>query len=151
MRIKSKFFIYIVLGLSIFLECKHEPLVSPVVTITTTDTTKITIDTTKKADTTLIVGQCNKDTAYFSSVLPIFTSYCASGGCHDAGSRRSGYQLTDYTHILQKGISKGNPNNSSVYTAMTGGSMPPGQRMTQAQLALVQKWILQGALNNSCK
>jgi len=145
-------FILTVFWMAVFMECKHEPLTSPggTVVVTPTDTTQTPVDTTKKVDSSQYVGvPCNTDTAYFTDVLPLYVSYCASGGCHDAGSRRSGYQLTDYTHIVS-GVSKGNPNGSPVYTAIATGRMPPGQSVSATQLALIKKWITQGALNNSC-
>ena len=142
----------IVLGFCLFIfliSCKHQPLMIPDngSGTTPTDTTTATKDTTK---TTGGVGiPCNADTAYFTDILPIFVSNCASSGCHNSGSRRSGYELDSYTTIISRGLSAGSANSSSVYTAM-GRSMPPSGNMPSVQIALVKKWIDQGAKNNSC-
>jgi len=101
---------------------------------------------------------CSPDTVYFqNTVLPIIVSNCATSGCHDATTRREGVQLTDYASIINTGrIVAGNPGSSRLYGAITTtseeGKMPPGSRtaLTSTQISEIQKWILQGALNNSC-
>jgi uncharacterized membrane protein len=137
--------------------CKHQP-------VTTSDV--IPVDTTKK-DTTqnnggggVVVDKgdttgwtCSTDTIYFQDVLPIFISACAGSGCHDAATKAKSYQLTDYTNILKRGIVKGNANNSTVYTEIASGSMPPrssGIVMTAAQKTLIANWINKGANNYVC-
>jgi uncharacterized membrane protein len=101
--------------------------------------------------------KCSPDTAYFvNDVLPIFTSKCATSGCHDAITREDGYQLTDYANIMRKGISTGNAANSKIYKSLFGNGadlMPPpntGITLTAAEKELVGKWINQGAKNNAC-
>jgi hypothetical protein len=103
-----------------------------------------------------VTPSCSADTVYFqNSVLPLLNSSCGMSGCHDATSHKSGITLTSYATIIQAGIKPGNPNGSKIYTILsgTGGDrMPPAPAapFTQAQKDIISKWILQGALNNSC-
>ena len=98
---------------------------------------------------------CSPDTVYFKqSILPLMLSNCAMSGCHDAISKREGVQLTDYTSIM-KTVRTGDPSNSSLYRSISGGGesrMPPApaKPFDATTLALVSKWIKQGAKNNSC-
>jgi len=138
---KGKFLLFFVFCMSALTLCTHTPLISPIPIVV------IPSDTSTIPHTGI---PCSADTAYFTDVLPLFISYCTYSGCHEAGTDQSGYQLTDYANIVHKGLSKGNPGGSSVYTAMSRGRMPPGISMSASQLALIQKWIAQGALNNSC-
>jgi hypothetical protein len=101
--------------------------------------------------------KCSTDTAYFvNDVLPLFISKCATAGCHDAISKTDGYELTNYTKIIAKGVSAGRATNSKIYTVLneTGSKrMPPttsGITMTQAEKDLIAKWINQGAKNTTC-
>ncbi len=59
--------------------------------------------------------------------------------------------LVDYTTIMQ-GITPGNPENSKYYKNITNSKMPPAgyPQLSSTQIALIQKWITQGALNNTC-
>lgn len=135
--------------------CKHEPSVFPIVT----DTIKTNpIDTNKVIPPISNLDssgwRCNADTVYFQyDVLPVLVSSCATAGCHDATSRVSGYQLTDYANAIKKGVSAGKATSSKIYTEIANGSMPTpssGIKMTQAQKDVVAKWINQGAKNLSC-
>lgn len=76
-------------------------------------------------------------------------------GCHDAATRADGVQLTSYSTIM-KYIKAGNAADSKLYKVIIdtdpGDRMPPPPRspLTAAQIAKIQKWINQGAKNNSC-
>ena len=128
--------------------CKHEPTVSPIVIVVPKDTVIVI-----RKDT-VIGWKCSADSVYFLyDVQPVLISACSQSGCHDAGTRASGYQLTDYINTMKKGVVAGQANSSKVYAEMANGSMPPrssGITMTAAQKAVVQKWINQGAKNLSC-
>lgn len=100
---------------------------------------------------------CSKDSVYFQQqVLPIFVSNCAMSGCHDAVSHKEGINLTSYSGVMAGGISKGNPGGSKLYkvivTTNTGDRMPPPPQapLSQDQINILNKWITQGAKNNSC-
>ena len=125
--------------------CKHQPLVAPdTTTATPTDTTTIKKDTLSSL-------KCDTDTAFFSDVLPIFISNCASSGCHNAASKRSGYELDNYAAITSHGIKARSSSSSVVFQDIISGYMPPGGNMSSAQTELIKKWIDQGAINNACK
>lgn len=103
----------------------------------------------------LPVSNCNPDSVYFANqVMPIISSNCTMSGCHDNITHADGVNLTTYTQII-KYVKAGNPGGSKLYTVLnkTGGDrMPPPPRaaLTAEQKALIQKWITQGAKNNSC-
>jgi uncharacterized membrane protein len=128
--------------------CQHE-IVAPTTTTTPTKT-----DTIVVRKDTIIGWKCSADTVYFLyDVQPILVSACSQTGCHDALSKASGYQLTDYVQTMKKGIVAGQATSSKVYAEIFNGSMPPrssGITMTQAQKDIVAKWINQGAKNLSC-
>jgi len=91
------------------------------------------------------------DTVCFNSdILPLYVSYCGSAGCHDANSHREGVITTDYGHIMN-GIKAKNSSGSKYYTIINNGMPPRGStQMTTTQIALIKKWIDQGALNTQC-
>ena len=113
-------------------QCKHEPLKK----LTGTDTTTHTVT---PEDTTI---------CFERDILPLFISNCATSGCHDATSHVEGLNLTTYTKIM-RGIVAGKPANSAFYNAISTGYMPPYSAMPAAQLALIKRWILQGAKNGT--
>lgn len=103
-----------------------------------------------------VSSPCSPDSVYFvSEIMPIIASNCAMSGCHDAATHAEGVNLTSYARIL-KYVTPGNPSNSELYSIITttnsGHRMPPPPRspLTTAQITKIQKWILQGARNNSC-
>lgn len=105
------------------------------------------------ADNPPATNTCSADTVYFQQqVLPIFISNCAMSGCHDAASHKEGINLTSYSSIMAGGIRAGNPGSSKLYQVIIDGSMPqrPYNKLSQDQINLLNKWITQGAKNNSC-
>lgn len=85
-----------------------------------------------------------------SNVLPIFISYCARAGCHDAVTREEGFVLDSYANIVRKGIKPGNANDSKLYEVLFESGddrMPPDAPLTQAQKDSIKVWINQGARN----
>jgi uncharacterized membrane protein len=132
--------------------CKHEPTLTPAVI--KKDTVVVPKDTIVIRKDTVIGWKCSPDTVYFLyDVQPVLVSACSQAGCHDAITKASGYQLTDYTSTMKKGVVPGLANSSKVYAEMANGSMPPrgsGVVLTQAQKDIVAKWINQGAKNLSC-
>jgi uncharacterized membrane protein len=140
--------VFMISLMAIISSCKHDPL-TPTGGVTPTDTT-----TTNPSTVSTVGWKCSPDTVYFQfDVLPIMVSSCAPSGCHNAATKADGYQLTDYTNVIKKGISAGRATNSKIYTEIANGSMPPknsGITMTQAQKDIIAKWINQGAKNLSC-
>jgi hypothetical protein len=99
---------------------------------------------------------CNPDTVYFErDILPLISKSCAYSGCHDAVSKKDGVVLDKYTSILKE-VKAGNPSNSDLYEAITETSAnkimppPPATKLPASDIALIKKWILQGARNNRC-
>jgi hypothetical protein len=112
--------------------CKHQPV------------DEITIPPPVSGPTT---GVC-----FESEILPLLQSNCAKSGCHDAISRQDGYVLDSYANIYKKGIVPGNATNSKIYKVLfeTGNDkMPPAGNpdLTDAQKALIGRWINEGAKN----
>ncbi|MBK9731416.1 MAG: hypothetical protein IPO83_09020 [Chitinophagaceae bacterium] len=141
-------------GLLILASCKHDiPLVP-------TDPNDTTIIDTSGTDTTVIVGDsdlCDPDSVYFEKdVLPILTSNCAMSGCHDAETQAEDVNLTSYTSVMNTSdVEPFNPGNSKLYKVITTSDvddrMPPsGDPLTASQIAIIEKWINQGALNITC-
>ena len=91
------------------------------------------------------------DTVCFNSdILPLYVSYCGSAGCHDATTHKESVITTDYGHIMN-GIKAKNSGGSRYYTIINSGMPPRGSAaMSTAQIALIKKWIDQGALNTQC-
>lgn len=96
-----------------------------------------------------------------SQVLPLFQSYCAKSGCHDAASHRDGYVLDSYENLFKKegrperdNIIPGKPENSKLYEVLfeTGSDkMPPAGNtdLTAEQKSLIGRWIREGAQNTT--
>jgi hypothetical protein len=98
---------------------------------------------------------CSPDTAYFvNDIMPLISSNCTMSGCHDNITHAEGVNLTSYSKIMQYVVA-GNASNSKLYKVIIrtdGDRMPPPPMpaFSAAQKALIQKWISQGAKNNSC-
>lgn len=129
-----------------FVSCKHDPLLAPGMPNDNTD------DTLPNTN-----GGCSPDTTYFAQeVLPLIQSSCAKSGCHDAITHKEDLTLTSYSNIMASGIVKaGNPSGSKLVKVITitgEDRMPPSPNpsLTSGQIATIQKWISQGAQNNSC-
>ncbi len=145
------------LGLLIFtflsvaiLSCTHDP-------IFTDDGGNNNTDTTKNDTTTQEKG-CDPDTVYFvNDILPLLQSGCAVSGCHDDITKEHRVVMTNYADIIKTGeVKKGNANGSKLYEVLreTGEDlMPPksnGGPFSSDKIALIKKWIDQGALENEC-
>jgi hypothetical protein len=119
----------------------------------------VPIDTTgNPIDTTPDGTPCDPDVVYFETqVLPILISNCAMSGCHNAASAQKDVVLDSYDNVMATGkISPNNPDNSEVYELMTETDLdnrmpqPPAAALSQAQIAIIEKWIQQGAKNLTC-
>ncbi|HCW07494.1 MAG TPA: hypothetical protein DGG95_09045 [Cytophagales bacterium] len=95
---------------------------------------------------------CSSDTVYFSNtILPLVNSLCGKSGCHGT-TYPNAFQMTNYSsivshigtsgrlsHALNEMADQKSENPNLNYTAPTS-----------EQLALLNKWISQGAKNNIC-
>ncbi len=132
------FYLSAVLVVVLLSTCEHKPDIVPAL--------KPIVDTTHP------VAICSPDTIYFTNtILPLIVSNCAMTGCHDAITHAEGLNLTSYSQII-KYVSPGNPTGSRLYRNMIGldDIMPPAGPLSQAQLDAFNKWITQGAKNNTC-
>lgn len=136
---RSQLVLVALASIAVFLACTHEPPTpnSPVVPPT-------------------VSSNCSPDSVYFTNeVMPIIASNCTMSGCHDAITSADDVNLTNYTNIM-KYVRAGNASRSELYQVMIetdpGDRMPPPPMspLSSAQLAKIQKWINQGAKNNSC-
>ena len=99
-------------------------------------------------------ASCSADTVYFAqSVLPLLTSSCAQSGCHNgsSGGDAGEYTLNTYAGITAI-VKPGNAGSSKLISIISSGTMPPRgyTALTADQVAMLTKWINQGALNNGC-
>jgi mono/diheme cytochrome c family protein len=102
---------------------------------------------------------CHPDTVYFQNeILPLLISSCGVIGCHDPGTAQDGVVLTDYFSVVNTaGVKPGNPEESDLYEVLTEDDPdkrmppPPNAPLSQDKIEKIRKWILQGALNNSCE
>ncbi|MBL7745089.1 MAG: c-type cytochrome [Chitinophagaceae bacterium] len=101
------------------------------------------------------VTNCSPDSVYFvNEIMPLISSNCTMSGCHDNVTHADGVNLTTYAKIMQYVVA-GNATNSKLYKVIiktNGDRMPPPPMpaFTTEQKAKIQKWINQGAKNNSC-
>lgn len=140
--------------------CKHDPFFSD--DVTPIDTTGNPIDTTDQpvdtnmVDTTGIA--CDPDVVYFNrDILPILRSNCAFSGCHDAASSQDGVNLETYETVMATAdVDPFDLDGSKIYRMITEDDPdklmppPPNTPLSQAQIQLIAKWILQGAVNLEC-
>ncbi|MEZ5016945.1 MAG: c-type cytochrome domain-containing protein [Flavipsychrobacter sp.] len=102
-------------------------------------------------------GNNPADTAlcFERDILPIFITNCTQSGCHDAVTRAEGYQFTDYNSITSKGFVKGNAAATELYQKIIEDRAdkimppPPEAPLTAAQIALIRRWINEGAENST--
>ena len=98
---------------------------------------------------------CSPDSIYFANeIFPLISSTCAMSGCHDAATRKDGVDLTSYSKIRSY-VVPGKSAESKLYKVviLTNGDRmppPPMPAWTSDQIAILAKWINQGAANNVC-
>ena len=124
--------------------------VNPGDTITNPGDT-VTIDT--------MMQPCDTNVVYFDSqILPILQGNCAFAGCHDPVTAEHGLVLNSYENLMNHDdlVKPFDLDESELYEKITEDDqedrMPPAPNsaLTQEQILLIGKWILQGAENTSC-
>lgn len=102
-----------------------------------------------------VPGQPDEEGICFETeVLPIFQSYCAKSGCHDAATAAEGYVLDSYTNIMSRGIDEGNAASSKIYEVLNEDGddrMPqaPNDPLSAQQISTIAQWINEGAQNTT--
>lgn len=98
----------------------------------------------------------NDSVSFQTEVLPIFQSNCAMSGCHAQNNPQKNVRLNTYTNVMNSGvIEPGNPDRSELVELIEENDEdkrmppPPSARLTQAQIALIRKWIAEGARNTN--
>ena len=98
-----------------------------------------------------------EDSVYFANdVLPILLKNCAISGCHNERDKTEGIVLTSYHNVMDKENHLVNTNEikkSKLLSVLNGESyhiMPPPDYppLSNNEVQMIEKWILQGALNN---
>ena len=87
-------------------------------------------------------------TATFSSInTSILQPKCTS--CHSGSGASGGIDLSSYSSVIAAAVTAGNPSTSKLYTATSGGLMPPGgSQLSSTSLQAISDWITAGAANN---
>jgi len=96
-----------------------------------------------------------KPISFFNDVVPIFKKSC--NGCHHPGKLKGQLDLTTYEAAIKGGkhgslVKAGDPKSSVLMDEITGEepSMPKeGDPLTKDELALIEKWIAQGAKDDT--
>lgn len=86
--------------------------------------------------------------SYSQDIQPIWDAECTS--CHAGNIAPDLLNVNSYDELMEKYVVAGNPEESIVYKTLIGTAvlMPPAGKMSQSKINKVQKWILDGALNN---
>jgi hypothetical protein len=77
---------------------------------------------------------------FSGDVSPIISSYCATSGCHAAGSGNGPGALTNYSEIFNA--------RSSIRRQVGNGSMPQNSTLSNSQKDAIMCWIDSDAPNN---
>lgn len=102
---------------------------------------------------------CDPDSIYFHrDIQPILTSNCAYSGCHGQGSSQDGVSLEDYAAVMNSNVvDPGDLSGSDLYENITETDPdkimppPPNSSLTAEEIALIRRWIMQGAQNLRCE
>lgn len=130
----------------LMLSCKHEtflPVQLPAIP-EDSNSSKTPVDTV-----TFEFGRI-----YFvNDVQPIINSNCATSGCHDPQTKTFQVDLSTYDRVIKTSrVESGNPENSMLYSVLITTDptqrMPPAGPLPSKSIAVIEKWIEQGARND---
>jgi hypothetical protein len=104
---------------------------------------------------------CDPDTIYFEKdVLPIVLSSCGMALCHDAVTKKAGYQYTSYETIMATGrvvpfdLQASEFYQKMIVTVIIDDTdvMPPSPRgpISDTNISVIRRWIEQGAQDLVC-
>jgi hypothetical protein len=99
---------------------------------------------------------CSPDSVYFErDILPVLTQNCAYSGCHNAITHADDVVLDSYANA-KKEVKVGNASQSELYKVIISTAAnkvmppPPAAKLPAASIALIKKWIDQGAKDLKC-
>lgn len=84
------------------------------------------------------IAHGNTGVKYATEVKPIITNFCATSGCHDAGTGARNW--TTFSNLKA--------NAANIKTRVINRTMPPSSSLTQAQIDLISCWVDDGAPEN---
>ncbi len=119
------------------ISCKHKPQEEPIPTTPT-----------------VTPVPTNDSVSFQTEILPLIVANCTMSGCHDIGTAAEGLVLTNYNNIMQI-VSPNNPGNSDLIDVITTTRPdkrmppPPATPLSSTQIALITKWINEGARNTN--
>ncbi len=107
------------------------------------------------AGVALCAGLDAAPVSYHREVVPLLQRHCY--GCHHPGKRKGDADLTALAAMREGGkhgpsIVPGEPGRSVLITEVSGAdpAMPKdGERLTSAQVGLLERWIREGAVDDS--
>jgi WD40 repeat protein/mono/diheme cytochrome c family protein len=107
------------------------------------------------AGVALCAGLDAAPVSYHREVVPLLQRHCY--GCHHPGKRKGDADLTALASMREGGkhgpsIVPGEPGRSVLITEVSGAdpAMPKdGERLTSAQVGLLERWIREGAVDDS--
>ena len=115
--IKIAVFAFIVGGTSVFTQCKKEEV--------------------------KLFDCAGTAASYATNVKTILDNNCATAGCHNASSRRAGYDLSSYAASVTSGGNKaflGSIQHISGYSPMPDG----GAKLSEADVKTLSCWVQNG-------
>ena len=97
----------------------------------------------------------DKPVSFYKEVVPLFKRSC--NGCHHPGKLKGQLDLTTHAALLKGGkhgspITAGDPKKSSLIAEISGDepNMPEeGDALTTDEVALIERWIAQGAKDDT--
>ncbi len=133
-------------------------LIAPLIMVVSGCTHDPVLPDIYQSDIPIFMGNCNSDTLYYVlDVAPILVSNCAVSNCHDATTKEKGIDLSTYSQVMKTGgVRPFNGTASKIIKAMRKKGeerMPPSpaNALSSDAIALVEKWIDQGAYNFECE
>jgi len=104
---------------------------------------------------TTLAGAAGKPVSFYNDLVPVFKRSC--NGCHHPGKLKGELDLTTYEAFKKGGkhgasFIAGNAKESMIVDEISGPepSMPKeGDPLGKTEIALVERWILEGATNDT--
>lgn len=128
----------------LIIACKHDPFAGPALPGSSPNTPGGNPPVT------------NDSVSFQTEILPIFQSNCAMSGCHAQNNPQKNIRLNSYANVMNSGvIEPGRPDKSELVELIEENDEdkrmppPPSPRLSPAQIALIRKWISEGARNTN--